>query len=233
MAKRRQRKTAKHPARQIDPMTDPVAAALQICSRGMPAEFAAAASSYQPPPPARRERFQPPTEPRSQAKTLADLFREPIIPISGRGGSDCGVCAVCAAGGLSYAEFLELDPRTPAEIERRDAQGKGLWAREMVKILEATWPGSSWYVQPVGGKPPVSEYRFKPPRGVVYTPGHWVAFQNLGGRVTIADRDSLIPAEQYVGEGITVSKLVAPSPDCVEPAAAAMIKRARILTAEK
>ena len=81
------------------------------------------------------------TEP-SKARTLAELFAEPIRPVMGQADSDCGVCAVCAAGGLTYAEFLSLDPRTPAQMQARARKGQGLYAKEMVAVLEAAWPGS-------------------------------------------------------------------------------------------
>ena len=179
------------PPDYIDPIADPVAAALALLT----GNGGAIAEPLLLP------------EYTSRARTLAELYLEPIGPIYGRAESDCGVCAVCAAGGLTYAEFLKIDPRTPREIAARARRGTGLYAREMVRVLETVWPGSRWYVH--AGRRDLTTWQPTAPRGVILTPGHWVAFgRDQAGRLTIAD-EGLTPAADYGGP---LSKIVAPSP---------------------
>ena len=77
----------------------------------------------------------------------------------------------------------------------------------------------------------VSAYHFKPPRGIVLTKDtdafgcHWVAFcrPDGGTEIYIADNDGgrLIPQGQYAG--VTISKIVVPSPSCTDEAVAGTI----------
>ena len=96
---------------------------------------------------------------RCRVRQHLETLKEWMQHIEQRGEYDCGLTSTAMAGGLTYEQAEELDPR------KKPGRGhKGLWAKEMIAILEEA-TGKDWRTGFAGRKNcRISEYR--PPKGV-------------------------------------------------------------------